>query len=312
MADLITSQIAMVDPLLTSNLGLPENQLGPDIMSLISPEVQVYNRMFKTRVFGKDMYRRVAKVSRPRGGDAERVTTEYVDPKAFSTDEKTLRDVVDARDIREAANAPDGGFDLRLRTALMIQQNLHTTIEANAAAMFLDDANYGAGNKSAIGTTFSGTGTVAAVRDAQSQIIRTWAVRPSLLIMTPEAWAEAQSNTTLNNRVMYTNGETFTEDMVAKQLQVDKIIVPYRVWFESAAADAVGSFIWAGKKALLLYANPQAGMNGPSFAKTFYQLVEGQREYAKTAFDMPGNEHIYVARDEETYIVFPDAAFLWY
>lgn len=312
MADLTTSQIAMVDPTLTSALGLPENQFGPDIMPLLAPEVQVYNRTFKTRVFGKDQFRKVAKVSRPRGGDAERVTTEYVDPKAFSTDEKSLRDVVDARDIREAANAPDGGFDLRLRTALMIQQNLHTTIEANAAAMFLDDANYGASNKSAIGTTFSGTGTVAAVRDAQHQIIRTWAVRPATLILTPEAWAEVQSNTTLNNKVQYTNGETFTEEMIARQLQVDRVIVPYRVWFETAAADAVGTFIWGGKKALLVYTNPLAGMNGPSFAKTFYQLADGQREVAKTAYDMPGNEHIYVTRDEETYIVFADAAFLWY
>lgn len=308
MADELTTTIAMTDATLTSSLGLPENRFGTNIISLIAPDVQVYNRTFKARVFGKDMYRKIARVGRPRGGDAQRVTTEYADPKSFAIEEKTLKDVLDRRDMEEAQNAPDGGFDLRLRTALMIQNNLLTTIEAGAAAMFLDENNYGAGSSDAIGTTFSGTGTLGLIEAAQNLIIKTWAIRPNTLILTPEAWTEVMANTTIHDRIKYTDGDTLTEDRLARYLQLDKVIVPRTVYFE----DGVGSYVWAGKKALLLYTNQNAGMNGPSFAKTFYRLVNGEREYVKSAFDMPGNEHLYVVREEETYMVFPDAGFLWY
>lgn len=308
MADEITSNIAMTDPTLTSALGLPENKFGTDIIPMIAPDVQVYNRTFKTRVFGKDMFRKITRVSRARGGDSERVTTEYRDPKSFSVEEKSLKDVLDRRDMDEAQNAPDGGFDLRLRTALMIQNNLHTTIEGEAATMFLNPDNFGANNKAAIGTTFSGTSTQATVEAAQNLIIKTWAVRPGTLILTPEAWTEVQANTTINDRIKYTDGDTLTEARLARYLQVDQVVVPRTVWFDGDD----GAFVWAGKKALLLYQNPNAGMNGPSFAKTFYRLVEGEREYVKSAFDMPGNEHFYVVREEEVYIVFADAAYLWF
>lgn len=308
MADEITTQIAMTDPTLTSALGLPENQFGTNILPLIAPDVQVNSRAFKARQFGKDRFKKHVKVSRPRGGDAERISTTYKNAKSFSVDEKTLKDVLDRRDIEEAANAPDGGFNLRLMQALTVRDNLNTTIEAAAATMFLDENNYGS-NKTAVGTTFSGSATLSTIRTAQNAIIKTWAVRPATLVLTPEAWAEVQDNSTITDRIKYTSGETLTEEAVARYLQVDKVIVPYTVWFDEADA---GAFVWAGKKGLLLYANPNAGLNGPTFAKTFYRNVNGLREEVRSGFDMPGNEHIYVAREEETAIVFADAAWIWY
>jgi hypothetical protein len=309
MADSVTSSIAMTDPTLTSALGLPENQYGANIIPLIAPEVQVYNRTFKARVFGKERFRKQVKVTRPRGGDAERVHSGFQDPKSFSIEEKTLKDVLDRRDIEEARNAPDGGFDLRLQAATDVRGQLLTTIEYEVATMLLDSNTYPTEAKDAVSTTFSGSGTLAAIRAEQERIIKTWAVRPNLLVLTQEAWAEVQDNSTINDRVKYTSGDTLTEAAVARYLQVDQIIVPRSVWFDD---DGAGTYIWAGKKGLLLTAPQNPGMNGPSFAKTFYRNVNGAREEVRTAFDMAGNEHFYVAREQETAVVFADAAHIWY
>lgn len=309
MADEITSQIAVTDPAITSALGLPENQYGVNILPLIAPEVQVYTKNVKARVFGKAAGRKQTKVTRPRGGDSERISYDYEDPKSFTIEEKSLKSVLDRRDIDEARNAPDGGFDLRLQTALTVAGQLRTTIEYNAATMFLDDASYPADAKDAVGTTFSGASTLAIIRAEQDRIIKTWAIRPGLLVLTPEAWAEVQDNATINAKLQYTTGQTLTEEMVAQYLGVDRVVVPRTVWFDDAGA---GTYVWAGKKGLLLPTSPNPGMNGPCFAKTFYRLVNGAREEVRTAFDMPGNEHFYNIREEETAIVFADAAHIWY
>jgi hypothetical protein len=309
MADEITSNIAMTDPTITSALGLPENQYGVDIMPLIAPEVEVYTKNVKARVFGKSAGRKVAKVTRPRGGDSERVQYAYEDPKSFTIEEKSLKDVLDRRDIEEARNAPDGGFDLRLKTALNVSGQLRTTIEYDAATMFLDSASYPTEAKDAVGTTFSGASTRALIRAEQDRIIKTWGIRPGLLILTPEAWAEVEDNSTIIDRIKYTDGGPLTEEIVARYLGVDKLVVPRTVWYDD---DGAGTYVWAGKKGILLPTTPNPGMNGPCFAKRFYRKINGAREEVRTAFDMPGNEHFYNFREEETAIVFADAAHIWY
>lgn len=313
MADELTSQIAMVDPTLTSLLGLPENQVGVNVVPMIAPDVQVTNRHFTARVFGKDKYKRRVKVSRPRGGDSERASFSFRDPKAFTLDEKSLKDVLDQRDITDAENAPDGGFDLRKQMAFTVQGNLHTTIEGAAADLFLDPDSYPAGSKTAIGTTFSAAGMLTAVAAKQDAIVKKWAVRPGSLLLTPEAWREAQVNPDVKEQLKHTNAKTLTTEMLAAYLQIDEVIVSYSVWFGDDD-DADGQFQWAGKKALLFYKNPKPTLDGPCFAKTFWRPVSGtsQREVVKTAFDMPGNEHFYVVREEETAIVFPDSGHLWF
>lgn len=308
MSDTLTTKIAMTDPTLTSALG-ELNQYGSSIIPIIAPEVQVYNRYFKARVFGKDKLKKVVKVSRPRGGAPERIIQGTQDPKNFSVEEKTLRDVLDRRDRDEAVNAPDGGFDLRLQYSANVEGQLLTTIEAGIAAMFLNENNYATAAKTAVGTTFSGTGTLAAIRTQRNRIIKTWAINPNVLILTSDAWDEVQDNTTLKDQIKYTNGDTLTEEMVARLLGLDKVIVPRTVWFDDAGA---GSYIWAGKKGLLVAAPQNPGMNGPAFAKTFYRQIDGQRQVVKTHVDQYDNEEFIVAREEDTAIVFNDAAHIWY
>jgi hypothetical protein len=308
MSDTQTTKIAATDPALTSALG-ELNQYGSSIIPLIAPEVQVYNRYFKARVFGKDKLKKVVKVSRPRGGTPERIIQTLQDPKNFSVEEKTLRDVLDRRDRDEAVNAPDGGFDLRLQYAANVEGQLNTTIEYGIASMFLNETNYASAAKTAVGTTFSGTGTLATIRTQRNRIIKTWAINPNVLILTSDAWDEVQDNATINARLQYTNGDTITEEMVARYLQLDRVIVPRTVWFDDAGA---GSYIWSGKKALLLAAPQNPGMNGPAFAKTFHRNIDGQRQVVRTHVDQYENEEFIVAREEETAIVFNDAAHIWY
>jgi hypothetical protein len=310
MADEITSSIAMTDPTLTSALGLPEYQYGVNIVAEIAPDVEVYNQNFKARVFGGARFKKAVRVSRPRGGDSERVTRSSMDPKNFSIDEKSLKDVMDRRDVDEARNAPDGGYDLRLQVALDTKGQLLTTIETGAADMFLTHGNYPGNNKSNdAATVFPGATIQTKVREAQYAIIKKQKVRAGHLIITPELWADVQGSSTIKDSLKYTTGQVLTEEMLAAFLQVDKVTVPLTVW-DTEAGD--GSFVWSGKKALLFHNRPNPGMNGPCFAKTFFRKVNGLREEVRTAFDMPGNEHFYVVREEDTVLVFPESGFLWY
>lgn len=310
MADAITSAIAAVDPALTSGLGAPEYEYGVNIVSEIAPDVEVYNRYFKARVFGSDRFKKAVRVSRPRGGDSERVVRSTKDPKAFEVEEKSLKDIMDRRDVDEARNAPDGGYDLRMQVALDVDGQLGKHIEVGVADMFLDNSKYPTGHKSNDAVAvFGGATVLAQVREKQFTIIKKQKVRPAHLILTPELWADVQSNSTIRDQIKYTNGDTLTEQMVAQYLQVDKITVPMTVWDNDAGE---GSFVWSGKKALLFYSTPKPGLNGPCFAKTFWRLVNGVRKEVRTAFDMPGNEHIYVVKEEETAIVFPESGYLWY
>ena len=310
MADETTSSIAMTDPTLTSSLGAPEYQYGTDIVPMIAPDVEVYTQNFKARVFGSDRFKKAVRVSRPRGGDSERIVRGTKDPKNFSIDEKSLKDVMDRRDVDEARNAPDGGYDLRLQVALDTKGQLTTTIETGVADMFLTHANYPANNKSNDGVAVFGGATLKSkVRDAQYMIIKKQKVLAAHLIITPELWVDVEENSGIKDQLKYTNSDTLTEEMVAKYLKVASVTVPLTVW-DTESGD--GSFVWSGKKALLFHSRPSPGMNGPCFAKTFYRKINGLREEVRTAFDMPGNEHFYVVREEDTAIVFPESGFLWY
>lgn len=309
MADETTTNIAVFDTQITSALGMPENQIGPNIIPLIAPEVQVYNRYFSARVFGKDRFKKVVQVARPRGGSAEKIVRTTKEPKTFEVAEKTLRDVLDRRDIVEAANAPDGGFDLRAMVALDIAGQLHTTIEAGVADMFLASANYASGAKAAISTTFTGTTTLSLLLAQRDALIKRHAILADTLIVTPELWADIIANTNITNKFQYTTSASLTEEMLAAYLQIRRVIVPRSVWYDT---DETGAWVWSGKKALLIAAPQNPGMNGPAFAKTFFRMVNGVREEARTGFDLDGNEHFIIAREEETAIVFNDAAFLWY
>lgn len=314
MADETTNSIAMTDPALTSALGLPENQYGASIVPRIAPEVEVYNRYFKARQFGKDRYRKQVKVSRPRGGDAERISRSLKDPKNFEVEEKTLKDVIDRRDLDEARNAPDGGFDLRLQTTLDLDGNLETTIEAGVSDLVLTHGNYGASNKSnTAADVFAGTNgadLLDSVMGAQNVIIKTWAVLPRVLILTPDAFKDVVTkNAAVKDQLKHTNPDTVTEAMLARYLQLEEVIVPRTVWFN---AQDVGDFVWTGKKGVLFYRNPKPGLNGPSFLKTFFRMINKKRKEVRSGFDMAGNEHLYVAKEEETALVFADSGFIWY
>lgn len=111
---------------------------------------------------------------------------------------------------------------------------------------------------------------VIAIIDQQAESIESnTALYPNTLVLSRQGWNTLKNHPDIVDRVKYTTDGPVTPDIVARLLQLDRILIGAAVKNTAAegATDSV-SYIF-GKHALLCYAAPEAGLEVPSAGYTF-------------------------------------------
>lgn len=92
--------------------------------------------------------------------------------------------------------------------------------------------------------------------------------RPNTLVLGPRVWKALKKHPDIKDQYKYVSSDSITVDMVAKVLEIEKIVVPYAI--ENTAHQgqtAVKAFVHS-KSALLAYVNPRVGLKSPTAGLT--------------------------------------------
>lgn len=268
--NLSTSRIQ--DPILTSVLQGYSNPtfIGENLF----PRVPVQVSGGRVIQFGKEAFM-AYNTQRAPGTDTKRITFGY-SGVPFALENHALDAVVPREWLRDAAVQP--GVDLGSRAVRLTGRALQLELEIQQATIATNAANYDAQHKVVLagGTKWSSTGTPKTDIDNAREAIRSsCGVYPNIMGISAVGFNALRNNANIVTRFQYVSADSITAEMLAKLLDIDKIVVG-----KAIKADDAGVFtdVW-GNNAVLAYVPdvPQA-IEEPSYGYTYtmdgHPLVE--------------------------------------
>ncbi len=274
--NLSPSQVRVINPVLTTvALGYRNPEFIGDYLF---PRVPVDIRGGQILQFGKEDFK-AYNTRRSPGATTERISFGYLgDPFALVQD--SIEVAVPREYQQDAERMP--GIDLGSRAVRRSMNVILKQLEIDQAALATTAANYGSSNK----VTLSGTSQwsnassdpVGAVLAAKETIRTQIGAYPNVMALGPAPWVALRNNPVVKTRYQYTTPDAITEEMIAKLLELDRVVVGRAI---TAADDGTTSDIW-GDNAVLAYV-PQAltALEEPAFGYTYtYQGTP----YAETPY----------------------------
>lgn len=275
------TQVRVVDPILTTVVQGYRNQ--EFVGCALFPSVPVTVSGGKIIEFGKEHFL-AYNTRRAPGGDVKRITFGYAG-KPYSLENHALDASVPREHMRDASQVP--GINLGTRAVNLTMRVLTLSLELEQAELATNAALYGVNNK----ITLSGTDKFSddasdifgTFDDAKEAVRSACGMYPNVAIFGPKAFKAAKRHAKVVERFKYTSKESITADMLAGQLDLEKVVVGKAV----KASDAgVMSDVW-GNYIVLGYVPSQASqMEEPSYGYTYtlegHPMVETPR-YNDTA-----------------------------
>lgn len=298
------NQVRVIDPILTT---VAQGYVQPGFIgSKLFPRVPVQLSGGQILQFGKEAFLKYS-LRRAPGGATKRIDFGYLGA-AFALLQDALEVKVPREWLRDAAVMPGINFGTRavnlgMRVALI-------SLEYDQATLALTAANYDSNHKVALTSTAKWS---SASCDPQPQIdgyreaIRSsTGVYPNIMMCSPVAFTALRNNPNIRDAFKYTSADSITEQMLAKKLNFDEVVVG-----KAVTSDDAGNFtdIW-GNNALLAYA-PQSpsGAEEPSYGYTY--TMEGHPLVEMPYWDANMKSWMYPATFERAPVIAaPTAAFL--
>jgi hypothetical protein len=115
----------------------------------------------------------------------------------------------------------------------------------------------------------SGSTPIADITKAIDLITSMTGYRPNTLTIGPYVLAALKSNAEIVDRVKYTSRDVVTSEILAKLLEVDRVLVPYGVVNAAVEGATASNGFLFGKGALLTYSAPSPSLLQPSAGYIF-------------------------------------------
>lgn len=200
------------------------------------------------------------------------------DPVALAQD---ALDAVVPREIQEEAAAVPG-IDMGARAVQLVMDKIDLGHEVACAKLAMDPANYPAGQKTALAGTDKWSDVTSdplqIVKDLKSKVAKRIGRQPNTMVFALDILNALTNNQKVRDQFKYTSGESITVDMLARYLQLEKIVVGEAVWLPEGAADGAGQFVWAGGAVWLGYVSRGGSYLEPSYGYSYrlsgYPIVE--------------------------------------
>lgn len=308
MAPVNTRTAAVVDPILSTHARGYRN--AESIAHILFPRVTIPVRSMKTLKFGKEAFRTMD-TRRAPGANKKRVQYGYAaDPVSLVQD--ALEAVVPFEHQEEATAVP--GIDLAEGAVNMVLDVIDLGLEIECANMARTAASYAAANKVALTGADRWTNPASTPREdikAGKEAIRRVTGRyPNTLILGPNGGNALMEHASIKDQFKYTSADSITLEMLARALQLKRVVVGMKVYLPETAADSVpATDVW-GDDAILAYVPDAGNYQVPAYGYTYellgYPQVKGPRA------DDNVNSWIYeVIAERRPYIVGADAGFLF-
>lgn len=308
MAPVNTRTAQVVDVILSTHARGYRN--AENISHLLFPRVTVPNRQMRTLKFGKESFR-MLNTKRAPGSDKKRIQYGFAsDPVGLVQD--ALEATVPIEHQEEAGSVP--GVDLASGAVEMVLDALDLGLEYECAQMVRNAANYAASNKVTLTTTARWTDPAstpkADIKEAKEVIRRMTGRYPNTLILGPNAANALTDHQSIKDQFKYTSADSITLDMLARALQLKRVVVGEKVYLPEASGDDVpADDVW-GDDAILAYVPEGANYRLPAFAYT-YEL-SGYPQVNKPYFEERNDSWVYPMKTERRpIIVGADAGFLF-
>lgn len=259
-----------VDAYLTSHSIMYRQDLGAFAAPIVAPRIPVAKQSNKYPIFSKaDLMRDEAKL---RAGATESAGSGYsLSSGTYYCDQYSVHKDVPA-DIKANTDDP---LNWRRNAAQFVTQKLairHEKILAAAAmttGIWETDVVGGAGF-----TVWSNTSTGTPITDIETGkgVVHasTGRLPNTLLCGSYGVWAALKNHPTVVDRYKHTSSESITPEMVARVLELDRVIISLGV--ENTAAEGAASPTMAsicGNNALLCYVPPAPALEEPSAMYTY-------------------------------------------
>lgn len=271
MSQMTPGQARVVDPILTTHaLGYvrPGN-----VGQFLFPRVDVATLGGRILTFGKEAFRRY-NTKRAPGESTKRIQFGY-EGNPYAIVPAALEAVVPDEIANEAAQGPK--LDASTDAVDLVLDVMDLDHECDCATIARNAANYDADHKmTLVGADrwggASGTPTTD-VGTAKEAVRKTIGVRPNTIILSPSAFAAAQNNAEILDRLKYTSPDSVTADMLAKLWQVAYVYVGDAI-VATGQDDDLGD-VW-GNDVIVAYVAPPNGSNRHSAARPSYGYTYSQ------------------------------------
>lgn len=280
-----------VDAIMTNHSVAYIQQANDFIASQFCPRVPVQKQSDKYYVFTKgDWFRDEAQ---QRAGSAESIGAGY----SLSTDSYFSEQYSIHKDVsRDVKANTDNPLDWRRNATQLVTQRLLLRREVEFASTCLTTSVWGTdkvgGSDFTKWSDYSNSNPIEDIEDGCSTVLQNTGFKPNTLVLGYEAWKELKHHPDIVDRYKHTTAEAITVDMVARLLELDRILVAKAVK-NTGVEGAANSFSFvAGKNALLAHVAPNPGVEVPSAAYMFSwtELFAGagvQSDMVISSIDMP-------------------------
>jgi hypothetical protein len=279
----------VIDPILTNVAQGYRN--GELIGKTLFPAVPVQVSGGQIIEFGREAFK-LYNARRAPGGSTKRIEFGYLG-RPFALVQDSLEAKIPREFIRDASRVP--GIDMASRAVNTTMKPLTLQLEVDQAALAFDPSQYDSSHKSAVlagSSKWSYTTTPVDPKidiDAGREAVRaSVGVYPNVAVFGAVAWNAFLNNAKVIDRFKYTSANAITEDMIARLLQVDKVVVGKAIYTDD---DGTTHDIW-GNYVSLAYTN-LGSMNAeePSFGYTY--TMEGNPMVEPPYYDNNAKSWIY-------------------
>jgi len=303
-------QARVIDPILTTQVrGYTNAQF---IFPALFPYANIPVRGMKIIRFDQRAFRAETGTRRAPGTPTPAITFGFEsDPVALVQD--ALDAVVPRETQEEAAAVP--GIDMGSRAVQLVMDKLDLGHELACAALAMTAANYASGSKTALSGSdkFSDptSDPLQIVKDLKSTVAKRIGRQPNTMAFGLDVLNALTNNAKIRDQFKYTSGDSITVDMIARYLQIEKIVVGEAIYLPEGAADGAGQFIWGGGGVWLGYVSAGGAYMEPSYGYTYrlngYPIVE------QPYWDRSRKSWLYGLTQERAPVAaMPDAAHLIY
>ena len=181
---------------------------------------------------------------------------------------------IDVDDLTAAS--ADAPFELYADATRVLVQRERIKREVRFAADLFTTGLYTGGTSDDVAaTSLSGawddpaSSPIEDIHDQANAILLSTGYLPNTLVVNNLGWFALKNHPDVVDRVKHTSGDVVSEDIVARLLGVERILVCRAVRNTAAEGLAASNSAIAGNSALLAYVAPSPGMWQPSAAYTF-------------------------------------------
>ena len=299
-------QARVIDPILSN---VAQGYRDPGFVGHnLFPSVPVQVSGGQVIEFGAEDFK-LYNARRAPGSNTKRVEFGYLG-KQYSLFNESLEGKVPDEISRDAARVP--GINLGTRAVNKVMKILRRGLEVEQAGVALNATNYDANHKLALsGVTkwTASTGTpLPDIEDGKEAIRASIGIRPNVLLCSAVGFNALRYHASVVDKFKYTTPDSITEEMLARLLRLDRVVVGESIYYDETAA--ANKDIWGNNAVLAYVALGSMDQEEPSYGYTY--TMEGHPMVEEPYRDRNAKSWIYpVTYERKPVLSGMTAAFLF-